>query len=145
MEEAVELTRPMWQERPVEVERLLEPCGSVHGNKADLLRMFTNLIINSLQAMPKGGKLSLGCAAEGDSVHVWVRDTGEGISPEVRKRIFNPYFTTKAAGTGLGLSGAQKIMLELGGDISFSSEPGRGTQFDLRFPRSSAEEAKKTA
>jgi PAS domain S-box-containing protein len=142
MGEAIELTRPMWQPRPVEVQRESGACGLVRGNKADLLRMFTNLIVNSLQAMPNGGKLSLGCISEGNVVHVWVRDTGQGIPPEIRKKIFNPYFTTKAGGTGLGLSGAQKIMLELGGDISFSSEPGR-TQFDLNFPKvDSVEEGK---
>jgi two-component system sensor histidine kinase AtoS len=145
MEEAIELTRPMWQARPVDIQREMGPCGLVHGNKADLLRMFTNLIINAIQAMPTGGQLSLGCLDKDDMVHVWVRDTGQGIAPELRKQIFNPYFTTKAGGTGLGLSGAQKIMLELGGDISFSSEPGRGTQFDLMFPNVISLDEKKTA
>ena len=145
VEEAVELTRPMWRARPVQLQRELGICGLVRGNKADLLRIFTNLIINSLQAMPNGGTLSLGCACESDMVHVWVRDTGHGIPPELRKQVFHPYFTTKAGGTGLGLSGAQKIMLELGGDISFSSEMGRGTQFDLKFPKADAVEEDQAA
>ena len=144
-EEALELTRPMWQARSIEIETALRPCGLVHGNKADLLRMFTNLIINSLQAMANSGKLSVGCENQGPMVHVWVRDTGTGIPPELRNQIFNPYFTTKVEGTGLGLSGAQKIMLELGGNISFSSEPGRSTQFDLMFPKADSVEKQKTA
>jgi PAS domain S-box-containing protein len=145
LEEAIELTRPMWQARPVEVHSDLKPCRLVRANKADLLRIFTNLIINSLQAMPTGGQLALGCEDDRKAVHVWVRDTGQGILPELRKQVFNPYFTTKAGGTGLGLSGAQKIMLELGGEISFTSEPGRGTQFDLMFPKSGEVEKQKIA
>jgi signal transduction histidine kinase len=144
--EALELTRPMWQARPVQVHPEIRECGTVMGNKADLLRVFTNLIINSLQAMTNGGELFVGCEEEANNVvHVWVRDTGHGIPVEVRKQIFNPYFTTKAGGTGLGLSGAQKIMLELGGNITFTSDPGRGTQFDLRVPRVRPTQEKKTA
>jgi PAS domain S-box-containing protein len=139
LEEAEALTRPMWQASSVEVQQIYKECGRVSGNKADLLRMFTNLIVNSLQAMPRGGTLVLGCEDLGSTVHAWVRDTGQGIPLDVSKRIFHPYFTTKAGGTGLGLSGAQKIMLELGGNISFTSEPGRGTQFDLTFPKAAAE------
>ena len=145
LSEAIELTRPMWQSHPIEVQHELKPCGVVRGNRADLLRMFTNLIINSLQAMPEGGKLTLRCEGNSSAVQVHVRDTGQGIAPELRKRVFNPYFTTKAGGTGLGLSGAQKIMLELGGDISFTSELGEGTEFNLKFPRTKEAQEKKTA
>ena len=142
IQEAAELTVPLLRASSIEVQKELQSSGLVQGNKADLLRMFTNLIVNSVQAMPQGGKIILGCQDEGNTVHAWVCDTGYGISPDVKKRIFNPYFTTKAGGTGLGLSGAQKIMLELGGNISFQSEPNEGTQFDMRFPKAAAEERK---
>jgi signal transduction histidine kinase len=145
LQEALELTRPMWQPRPVAVHRKAEFCGLVLGNKADLLRMFTNLIINSLQAISKSGELFVGCEDSGASVHVWIRDTGHGIAPGVRKRVFSPYFTTKAGGTGLGLSGARQIMHEMGGTISFTSTPGKGTQFDLKFPKVKQQKEKKTA
>ena len=136
LEDAVELTRPMWQSaRNVELEKVLNPTPAVRGNQADLRRVFTNLIINSLQAMPNGGKLQVGCEEKDRNVHVWVRDTGQGIAPEVSKQVFNPYFTTKPGGTGLGLSGAQKILLGMGGNISFSSELGKGTQFDIYLPK----------
>jgi len=134
--DAMELTRPMWQSaRGVEVETDFRPTAAVRGNEADLRRVFTNLIINSLQAMPNGGKLKLGCEKKDRCIHVWVRDTGQGIAQELWKKIFNPYFTTKPGGTGLGLSGAQKILLGLGGNISFDSEPGKGTQFDIYLPK----------
>ncbi|PWT71005.1 MAG: hypothetical protein C5B46_08915 [Proteobacteria bacterium] len=136
LEDAVELTRPMWQAaQGVAVETNINPTPRIRGNQADLRRVFTNLIINSLQAMPNGGKLIVGCDESDRSVHVWVRDTGQGIAPELAKQIFNPYFTTKPGGTGLGLSGAQKILLGLGGNISFQSEPGKGTQFDIYLPK----------
>ncbi len=142
MEEAHELTLPLLRSNSIEVQKDIKSSGVVEGNRADLLRMFTNLIINSVQAMPHGGRITLGCEDQGNAVHAWVCDTGQGISPEVRNRIFNPYFTTKEGGTGLGLSGAQKIMLEIGGNISFDSEPDKGTQFDLTFPKVVQEERK---
>ncbi|MGZ4787690.1 MAG: two-component system sensor histidine kinase NtrB [Terriglobales bacterium] len=136
LQDAVELTRPMWQSaQGVEVETEFHPTPPVRGNEADLRRVFTNLIINSLQAMTSGGKLLVGCEEKDRNIHVWVRDTGSGISPELRRQVFNPYFTTKPGGTGLGLSGAQKILLGLGGNISFESEPGKGTQFDVYLPK----------
>ncbi len=134
--DSIELTKPMWQSaQGVEVETDLKPTPPVRGNEADLRRVFTNLIINSLQAMLDGGKLTIGCEEKDRSVHAWVRDTGTGISPELRRQVFNPYFTTKPGGTGLGLSGAQKILLGLGGNISFESEPNKGTQFDVYLPK----------
>ena len=142
IDEAAELTLPLLRSNCIAVQKELKSSAAVRGNKADLLRMFTNLIINSVQAMPGGGKIILGCEVEGNAVHAWVCDNGQGILPEVRNRIFNPYFTTKEGGTGLGLSGAQKIMLEIGGNISFSSEPNQGTQFDLTFPKVAQEERK---
>jgi PAS domain S-box-containing protein len=139
MNDAIELTRPMWQAAGVTVERDLKRTPPIRGNSADLRRVFTNLIINSLQAMPKGGRISFGCEDQDRSVHAWVRDTGLGIAPEIRRRVFDPYFTTKSGGTGLGLSGAQKILLELGGNITFNTEQGKGTQFDLYFPKKKEE------
>jgi PAS domain S-box-containing protein len=136
MQDAVELTRPMWQAaRGVHVETDSKPTCPVRANDADLRRVFTNLIINSLQAMPQGGTLLVGCEEKGQNVHVWVRDSGTGIPEDVRRQVFNPYFTTKPGGTGLGLSGAQKILLGLGGNISFQSELGKGTQFDVYLPK----------
>jgi PAS domain S-box-containing protein len=136
LEDSVELTRPLWGSAfDVKLVRELHATPLVIGNEADLRRVFTNLIINGLQAMPNGGTLTVGCEEMEHSIHMWVRDTGEGISLEARTKIFNPYFTTKPGGTGLGLSGAQKILLGIGGDISFHTEEGVGTQFDVWLPK----------
>ncbi len=118
----------------VQLVRELKEVPMVRANAADLRRVFTNLIINALQAMPEGGKLTVGSENDGQRVHVWIRDTGAGVAEEDQRKLFLPYFTTKHGGTGLGLSGAQKIMLALGGDIRFQSEPGNGTQFDIYLP-----------
>jgi len=135
LEEALDLTRPLWRGlRAINVVRELTPVAPVLANAADLRRVFTNLIINAIQAMPDGGTLTVHCEENGGTVVAWVRDTGRGISPEEQKKIFLPYYTTKPTGTGLGLSGAQKIVLSQHGNISFTSEPGQGSTFRVELP-----------
>ena len=135
LEEALELTRPLWRlQKGITVVRELNPVPSVLANAADLRRVFTNLIINAIQAMPEGGTLSVHCEENTGTVTAWVRDTGIGISPEAQKKIFLPYYTTKPTGTGLGLSGAQKIVLSQRGNLSFTSEPGQGSTFRVELP-----------
>ena len=135
LQDALELTRPMW--RGVEglsVVTEFQPVSPVDANAADLRRVFTNLIMNAIQAMPRGGRLTLRCEEAGGRVLASVADSGEGIPPAQQKKIFLPYYTTKATGTGLGLSTAQKILLSQGGNIRFSSDPDRGTTFTVELP-----------
>ena len=80
------------------------------------------------------------CRQQHNKVEVEVADTGQGIPEDQKKNIFYPYYTTKAGGTGLGLSGAQKIVLAEGGTISFESQQGRGTRFRLEWPVASSGE-----
>jgi signal transduction histidine kinase len=135
MEEALDLTRPLWRrdERIVVITEF-SPVAPVKANAADLRRVFTNLILNAIQAMPEGGRLTLHCEQQQDRVVCWVRDTGIGIPASQQKNIFLPYFTTKPHGTGLGLSGAQKIVVSQHGNIRFHSEPGEGTTFTVELP-----------
>jgi PAS domain S-box-containing protein len=136
IEEALELTNPLWRELPnVKVERDLQPVAPVRANAADLRRVFTNLIINSIQAMGDGGKIMVRCGEVNGKVVASVSDTGPGIPLNLQKKIFLPYFTTKPRGTGLGLSGAQRIVQATGGAISFVSEPGEGTTFTVELPK----------
>ena len=136
MSDSVELTRPLWTKAHIRMTCDLHPVGTVRANAADMRRVFTNLIINATEAMQDaGGNIVVSCAERDGHVVVTVRDTGKGIPPEVRKKIFYPYFTTKLKGTGLGLSGAQKIVLAQGGNISFRSEVGRGTTFIVTMPK----------
>lgn len=99
-----------------------------------------NLVINARDSMPNGGRLSIDCSnvsgTSGDWFEIRVQDTGVGMSEETKKRIFQPFFTTKepGRGTGLGLAACHGIVTGSGGTIRVESEPGRGTVFTVGFP-----------
>ena len=99
-----------------------------------LKRILTNLISNSIQAMPKGGKLTVSAAYDADKALISVEDTGDGMSDEAKVKIFTPLFTTKAKGQGFGLPVVKKLTEAMGGTVGFESEKGKGVNFTLRFP-----------
>jgi two-component system sensor histidine kinase HydH len=135
LNQAVDLTEPMWRKCPeIRINTNLKSGVPVRANGPDLQRVFANLIINAIQAMPHGGMLSLESEERDGSVLVRIRDTGVGIAPDQQKKIFLPYYTTKPHGTGLGLSSAQRTILAQGGNIEFSSELGKGTTFTVILP-----------
>lgn len=116
----------------------VEACSTPAVCEADenLLRQaLLNLLINAQQATGPGGTITLGCAVDGGDAVVSVRDTGAGIAPEARERVFRPFFSTKQGGSGLGLSLTQRIVHEHGGSLTFESEVGKGTTFYIRLPR----------
>jgi signal transduction histidine kinase len=110
----------------------------VRADRSEVEQIVVNLCSNALDAMPKGGRLTVRTRPERGRALVEVEDTGPGIPPELRERIFEPFFTTKARGrgTGLGLALAQQIAQRHGGDISVSSEPGKGSVFTVSLPLS---------
>jgi two-component system, sporulation sensor kinase E len=93
-----------------------------------------NLVKNSLAAMPDGGRLTFSTERRGDEVLLRISDTGEGISEENLGKIFEPYFTTKDFGSGIGLTLVYKVVKEHKGEISVVSHPGEGTTFSILFP-----------
>ncbi|MGZ4882736.1 MAG: ATP-binding response regulator [Halobacteriota archaeon] len=97
-------------------------------------RVFGNLILNAIQAMPDGGTLTVSASAEDESVAIQVRDTGGGIPDELKDKLFKPLFTGKAKGTGLGLAVVKRIITAHGGTISFESVKERGTTFTVTLP-----------
>jgi len=104
-----------------------------------LYRAFVNLFANAIQAMPQGGTLQLETAVmngrQGDSqLELRIRDTGHGIPDEVRKKVFNPFFTTREKGTGLGLAIVQAIIDNHNGEIEILSQEGQGTTIVIRLP-----------
>lgn len=102
---------------------------------AELLeRVFYNLILNAVQASPPGGAVSVKTRAADDAVEIAVIDRGVGIEPQQRDSIFNPFFTTKPEGVGLGLAIVSKIVDEHGGKITVESEPGKGSVFHVLLP-----------
>ncbi len=98
-------------------------------------RVFINLITNSIQAMPNGGKLTISASQEGDDeVIIKVADTGLGISDENKPHLFKPLFTTKSRGQGFGLAASKRIVESYKGSITFESEVGKGTTFTIKLP-----------
>jgi signal transduction histidine kinase len=98
-------------------------------------RAFVNLIANAIEAMPGGGEVRLSAELVADSVVVHVDDTGPGIAPEIRPKLFQPFVTAgKRNGLGLGLAFTRQTVREHGGDIWVDSAPGGGARFSLRLP-----------
>ena len=101
-----------------------------------------NIVINGIQAMPRGGALQLSARREDGLVEIDVHDQGAGIPPEIGDKVFNLYFTTKKSGSGIGLAMAYRVVQLHNGTMDFESQPGQGTTFHLRFPAS--EQARST-
>jgi signal transduction histidine kinase len=107
-------------------------------------RVLSNLITNAVQAMPQGGELTIEASKNRGAVSISVQDTGEGIAKENLENIFNPFFTTKAKGQGLGLAVCRRILEAQGGKITLKSEVGRGSTFTVEIPTSEKQEVGRT-
>ena len=150
LQQVVEIARPRWKDEAqsrgvfINVALALEPVPPVRGNAAELREVFLNVLLNAVDAMPAGGTVTLGVRsvetgdgpeASGEAVECFVRDTGVGMSSEVRRRAFDPFFTTKGArGTGLGLSVVYGIVSRHGGRVRIDSRENVGTTVTLNLP-----------
>lgn len=115
----------------LELAETMEPIAA----DPDLLhRALSNLVLNAMDAMPKGGTLTLRTRQEDRRTYIEVSDTGSGLSPEECARLFTPYYTSKTHGTGLGLAIVQSVISDHGGKISVRSTPGSGTTFSIELP-----------
>jgi PAS domain S-box-containing protein len=133
--ETVELVRPELDNRGFLVHERLDrrlPLAPI--DPAQIKQVLVNLIKNAMQAMTKGGQLTLQTGSNDTGVSVSVSDTGGGIPQELISRIFEPFYTTKKKGTGLGLMIVQRIVREHGGRIEVESHLGEGTTFRVWFP-----------
>jgi signal transduction histidine kinase len=110
------------------------PAPVALADRDHLKQVLLNLVLNAVQAMGPGGVVTIEAQAVRDRVAIVVADTGPGIPPERLARIFDPYFTTKGDGLGLGLTIARRIVVAHGGSIEVDSEPGRGTRFRVWLP-----------
>lgn len=142
LRDAIEITRTRWENEArmrglhYEVELDAEAESFVKGNASELREVFVNLIVNAVDAMPFGGRLSIACErAEDSHWRLRFKDTGTGMTEDVREKVFEPFYTTKGAhGTGLGLSVSYGIIERHGGLISVESEVGHGTTFLIDLP-----------
>src|SRR5437899_241620 len=138
--EVIELTRPRWKDEAqsqgihydVRVEG--EPAAA-EGRPEELREVFTNLLVNALEAMPGGGACRVRVRGDGDKITISVDDTGCGMSEETRRRVFEPFFTTKGArGNGLGLAVVWGIVQRHQGTIGVASTLGHGTTITVTLP-----------
>ncbi len=140
--QSIDFTKPRWKnEAQAKGIKYLIDTGdkkstpSILCNPAEIREIFINLINNALDAMPEGGRISFNTWRDDDTVFITVFDTGEGISGEIKKNIFDPFFSTKgASGTGLGLSMVFGLVTRHNGEIEVESEIGKGATFTLQFP-----------
>ncbi len=141
LRDAVEITRTRWQNearaggRIIDVVVNSEERFITRGNASEMREVFVNLIVNAVDAMPLGGKVTICCKRDGERIQLRFADTGTGMEEEVRERIFEPFYTTKGVnGTGLGLSVSYGIIERHAGTISVSSKIGEGTTFHIDLP-----------
>jgi signal transduction histidine kinase len=137
VEESVVILTPLIKARNIELKKSLRPY-EVLGDGELLKQVFINVILNAVQALPDGGDLNVTTEKSGLSVIVHVKDNGPGIDVADIEKIFNPFFTTKDTGTGLGLTIASQIMQAHGGYIKVHNGEERGSTFSLYFLRQEA-------
>lgn len=135
LEEAVEFLRPEMERQKIQAKVLLDKkLTSFLLDKDRLYQAFLNLIKNAMEAMPNGGMLRISSSVKGKGCFILFEDVGQGIAEDHLPHIFEPYYTTKAEGSGLGLSQVYQAVREHGGRIDVKSEAGKGTMFTLVFP-----------
>ncbi|MDO8688208.1 MAG: ATP-binding protein, partial [Dehalococcoidales bacterium] len=139
--DALEMVKPRLNERgetqdvAIEASLHLGKIGPVRGDSTELREALVNILINAVEAMPHGGKLTISTRQDNNSAIVAISDTGIGMTSEVMKRMFEPFFTTKEQqGLGMGLSLVYGIVKRHGGDITVSSEPQKGSTFNVILP-----------
>ena len=107
----------------------------IQADERFLRQALMNILTNAKAAMmPAGGELGITTRYDEENVYIAITDTGKGIPPDILHKIFEPYFTTKPDGSGLGLTMTYKVMKEQGGDIQVHSDIGKGTRFTLILP-----------
>lgn len=148
MRDAAEITRFYWRDQAeacgivIDVVKDFSSVPPVMARPSELREVFIDLIFNAIEAMPRGGLITLRTERKGNAVLVSVIDTGEGMPEATRLRVFDPFFTTKGpAHAGLGLSTARSIVAQHNGAFTVESEPGRGTTFTLPLPMSEGKTA----
>ncbi|HUK99613.1 MAG TPA: ATP-binding protein, partial [Nitrospirota bacterium] len=110
------------------------PLLVVSADAGQLEQVFTNLFINAADAMHQHGEITVSIKQDVDNINIRISDTGNGIPAESLDKIFEPFFTTKDKGTGLGLAIVYNIVKKHHGDITVTSEEGKGTTFILTLP-----------
>ncbi|HEX9144864.1 MAG TPA: PAS domain S-box protein [Candidatus Binatia bacterium] len=134
IDDVVAVQQPLCASLAIKIEHHLEPdLPTINGDRDKLKQAILNLLKNSMEAMPAGGRIKITGSASSDMVTIQIADSGAGIPPDID--IFQPFATTKNQGTGLGLVIVRQIVTAHHGTISYLSEPGKGTVFVVSLPR----------
>ena len=131
--EVLDLLHPQLDHLSVTVEKRLAGAQEVCIDRNVFRRAIMNLVLNGAQAMPQGGRLEVGTARENGRVRFFVKDCGPGITEEQADRLFEPFYTTKEGGIGLGLAVTKRIVEDHGGKVGFSTSK-EGTTFWADLP-----------
>ena len=134
LNEVIDFYANLWQKQKVEVCKKLMPLPRMLADPDQLQQVFTNLVLNAIQAMPDGGSLTVDSQGRENLVVIKVTDTGLGIPADKLEKIFDPFYSLKEEGTGLGLFTAYRIIQEHGGSIDVESQENKGTTFSLCLP-----------
>jgi PAS domain S-box-containing protein len=139
--DVVSFTKSRWKEQASERGLAYEvtvepfPVPPVHGSSSELREVLINLMLNAIDAMPRGGAIRIRTESEEGAVRIRISDSGPGIPPNVQPRIFDPFFTTKGReGSGLGLFESYNIVKRHGGRLLCETGPGKGTCFTIELP-----------
>jgi signal transduction histidine kinase len=136
LEELAAFLRPVAIRQGLTINVANDPAAPMMEVDRPLLRQAVlNLLKNGMEALSRGGAITLGSRWDGEALEVFVSDTGSGITSEVAGRLFEPFFTTKPQGTGLGLSITRQIIEEHGGELTWRNGEGGGATFIIRLPR----------
>ncbi|MCJ7746666.1 MAG: GAF domain-containing protein [Desulfobacterales bacterium] len=135
-EETLQLLRPQIEKGKIAVQKEFEPLPLITVDREQIKQVILNLLMNAIQAMPGGGQLNMSgrFSRDGYWVELTVQDSGVGIPPEDLDKLFDPFFSTKEGGIGLGLSIAHRIIDQHHGKIEVESNPGKGTLFTISLP-----------
>src|SRR6266436_590662 len=135
LKEVLEVAQPQMHKANIQVAQLLPiDVPEVYVDRALLKQAILNLVLNAGESMPSGGQLRLMLSRRGEMAEISVGDTGKGIPPEHRQKIFQLFFTTRPGGSGIGLASTFRIVQLLNGSIDFTTEVGRGTTFRIELP-----------
>jgi signal transduction histidine kinase len=134
LEETLLLIGPEAASKRIVLERVWQVTPAVWADGDQLKQVFLNLMLNALQAMENGGRLRAGTMCRAGGVVVEIRDTGPGVAPEILDRLFEPFVTTRAGGTGLGLPISLRIVQGHSGELHIESKPGAGTTATVWLP-----------
>ena len=135
LRELADFVRPVAIRQGLDLRVATDPAvRTLEIDRALLRQAVLNLVKNGMEALSRGGALTLASRRDGEAVEIEVSDTGPGISEEVAEQLFEPFFTTKPQGTGLGLGITRQIIEEHGGQLTWSNRPGGGASFVIRLP-----------